>query len=49
MQFFMWQIGQADGVTDAANISGNRNFFVVVQNLRLTHQPDAVTRDESFF
>jgi len=49
VQFFMWQIGQADGVADAANIGGNRNFFVVVQNLRLTHQPDAVTRDERFF
>ena len=49
VQFFMWQIGQADGVADAANIGGYRNLFVVVQYLRFTHQPDAVTRDEGYF
>jgi len=49
VQFFMWQIGQADGVADAADIGGFRDFFVVVQNLRFTHQTDAVTRNEGCF
>ena len=33
VQFFVWQIGHADGVADAADVGCCRDFPVVVQNL----------------